>query len=169
MNKLIIVCGLPGSGKTTLAQELSRKTNIVCLYKDEMKENLYDELGMKNLEDSKRIGAISMKILYKQMERIMKNKVDLIVEAPFSFEEDFDYINDLGNKHKTKVFVIVCEVEEIERKKRFRNRDRHPSHHDKERDFEYKKVNYNKLAGKKIYINTNLSSSSLVNKILKEI
>ena len=42
MTKLIIICGLPGSGKTTLASELSKQTGIVCLHKDSIKEKLFE-------------------------------------------------------------------------------------------------------------------------------
>jgi adenylate kinase family enzyme len=40
MSKVIIVCGLPGSGKTTLSRELSKRLGIVCLHKDSIKEKL---------------------------------------------------------------------------------------------------------------------------------
>lgn len=57
MSKLIIVAGMPGVGKTTLAKELSQKLNIPCLHKDSIKEKLYDSFGGNSLEDSKNIGG----------------------------------------------------------------------------------------------------------------
>jgi len=90
MQKLIIVCGLPGSGKTTLAKELSRKLKITCIHKDSIKENLYEILELSTLEDSKRIGGQSIQLLYKLTEEQLENGLDLIIEAPFYFEEDYE-------------------------------------------------------------------------------
>ncbi|MFC1608632.1 AAA family ATPase [Patescibacteria group bacterium] len=88
MSKLIIVCGLPGAGKTTLACELSRKTRIHCIHKDFIKENLCEFLDVSGLDDSKKIGLVSVKLMFSMIEEYLKNGVDLIVESPFNYKED---------------------------------------------------------------------------------
>ena len=87
--KLIIICGLPASGKTTLAQTLSQKLNIAYLSKDIIKENLYDILQGKTLDDSKKTGLQAIQMLFSLVEHQLKNQVDIIMEAPFNFKEDY--------------------------------------------------------------------------------
>jgi chloramphenicol 3-O-phosphotransferase len=52
--RLIIICGLPGSGKTTLAKVLERKLGAVRFCADEwmnaLSLNLYDEAGRGKIE-----------------------------------------------------------------------------------------------------------------------
>ena len=52
--RLIIVCGLPGSGKTTLAKTLERRLRAVRFSPDEWMDalslNLYDESGRAKIE-----------------------------------------------------------------------------------------------------------------------
>ncbi len=169
MKKLILVCGLSGSGKTTIAKELSKKLNIACLHKDEIKEVLYDSMEGKTLKDSKKFGVVSMNILFSLIEAKAKNGVDIIAEAPFTFEEDFDFFAKINRDNGTEIFSVICEIDEEERIKRIRGRRRHDSHHDEERQMEYKKVDYKKIIGEYIYIKTHLGVEDLVNNILKRI
>lgn len=52
--KLIIICGLPGSGKTTLAKKIQEQTQAVRFCPDEWMEvlsiNLYDENSREKIE-----------------------------------------------------------------------------------------------------------------------
>jgi adenylylsulfate kinase-like enzyme len=54
--------GLPGSGKTTLAKELSKKINAIHLNADEMRNNVWTDLTFKytdRLIQAQRMGALS--------------------------------------------------------------------------------------------------------------
>ena len=52
--KLVIVCGLPGSGKTTYAKQLQASLNAIRFCPDEWMDalslNLYDEAGREKIE-----------------------------------------------------------------------------------------------------------------------
>jgi predicted kinase len=167
MQKLIIVCGLPGTGKTTLAKQLSQELNIVCLHKDSIKENLYEILGLSTLEDSRRIGKQSIQLLYELTEEQLENKLDLIIEAPFYFEGDYKLFATWQEKYNLSIYSIICQINEKERVKRFRNRERHKGHHDIERTNENPRSDevYKKLPGKIIEINTSTPPYELVKKI----
>ena len=169
MQKLIIVCGLPGSGKTTLAKELSRKLKITCIHKDSIKENLYEILELSTLEDSKRIGGQSIQLLYKLTEEQLENGLDLIIEAPFYFEEDYEIFRNWKLKFKLKIYSIICKINNKERSKRFQSRERHQGHRDIERlsDTATSGEVYKKLPGKIIKISTDKPPKKLVEELSK--
>jgi deoxyadenosine/deoxycytidine kinase len=63
MNKrvLIVVAGPPCTGKTTLAEKIAGKYNLLLLYKDGIKETLMDSLGAENREESRQIGIATIR------------------------------------------------------------------------------------------------------------
>ena len=59
---LIQIIGLPGSGKTTLAKELSNRINAIHLNADEIRADLNSDLGFTpkdRIEQARRMGALS--------------------------------------------------------------------------------------------------------------
>jgi len=60
----VIVAGIPGSGKTTLARLLSAELHLPLISKDTIKEALFDVLGTGDLEWSQRLGRTSHKVIY---------------------------------------------------------------------------------------------------------
>jgi predicted kinase len=178
MTKLIIICGLTASGKTTLAEELSKKINVVCLHKDSIKSNLYNILELSTLEDSKRIGLQSVNLLFKLAEEQLKNGVDLIIESPFNHISDYELFHRWEKKYKLDVWKIICHMDDENREKRFKERlkIRHICHHDGERlangeglgKLEDYKV-YEKMPGEKIEVVTNKPIGKIVTMILEEI
>lgn len=178
MSKLIIVCGFPGAGKTTLAELLSKKLNIVCLHKDDIKEELYEILGGSSLEDSKRIGRQSIELLLQLTERQLQRGIDIIIEAPFAIVDDHEVFKRWQEKYKIEIYSVVCLLSDEERRKRCETRERHHSHHDPERvepsehspGVAYIDQDiYNQLPGNVIQIETTKSPEKLLELVLKKI
>lgn len=173
MSKLIIVCGLTASGKTTLANELSSRLHIPCLHKDIIKENLYEIFEFSTLEDSKALGSKSMRLLYALAENQIKHGIDLILEAPFIFPEDYEIFRSWQNNYGTDVYAIICSMNLSEREARYRSRPRHHAHHDPERrnlrESGVSEKIFESLPGKKIKITTDRPVSILIEELLKSI
>ncbi|MDP2656695.1 MAG: ATP-binding protein [bacterium] len=170
MPNIIIVCGLPGSGKTTLATALSKRLGWVCFHKDTIKESLYDSMGFSTLEDSKYLGAISMRLLFDLAQEQLARNIDLIVEAPFNFESDYPTIRQWERDYGCAIYTVICSVDDQARTQRVADRPRHASHHDADRSFNLgdEKV-YERIPGKHINIVTSQSVEVLVEKVIDDL
>lgn len=65
---IIQIIGLPGSGKTTLAQELSDRINAIHINADEVRADLNSDLGFSpedRLEQARRMGALARLLVSK--------------------------------------------------------------------------------------------------------
>src|SRR6266702_3779913 len=171
MLKFIIVCGLPESGKTTLSKELSKKMGIVCIHKDSIKEKLFESMGLLTLEDSKHIGKPSVDVALHLAEDQLKNGIDIILESPFYFSEDWVIFRAWQEKYKLELYSVICSIDFEERKRRFRERKRHHAHFDNERIVDHLaggvEYDYAEIPGKQIRITTNMPTDMLVEKVIK--
>jgi predicted kinase len=131
---MIIVSGPPCSGKTTLARHLADRLNLPFIYKDGIKERLFDRLGTGGLEWSSLLSLASYDLLYYFIESQLKAGASLVVEANFRPERETRRFLELNERYAFLPFQIQCHTEGQVLLERFRRRaasgERHPGHLD---------------------------------------
>jgi predicted kinase len=73
MKKLIIVNGLPASGKSTLAARLSKELGLPMFSKDQFKELIADTIGYTDHESTQTFGKASFAILFSVARKCLEN------------------------------------------------------------------------------------------------
>lgn len=131
---LIIITGLPGTGKTTLGKKLAKEFRLPFICKDDIKEILFDSLGWQDREWSKKIGGLSYDLLYFITESLLKVEKSLIVETNFNPKFANKKFLDLKGKYDFVPFQIRCitdgEILLDRFTKRANSNERHPGHID---------------------------------------
>lgn len=80
----VIVNGLPGSGKTTLAVSISKKLGWPVLEKDLFKEVLFDSMGVKDRDWSKKLGSVSIELMYRLAMTMPNAILDSVFDRRFA-------------------------------------------------------------------------------------
>src|SRR5690349_13484433 len=131
---LVIVSGPPGSGKTTLAQRIADEFRLPFVYKDGIKELLFDSLGWSDRAQSKKLGAVTYPLLYYFVEAQLRAGRSHIVESNFNGKVATPEFLAMKEKYNFEPFQIQCYTEGEVLFQRYKERAeagiRHPGHVD---------------------------------------
>ncbi len=108
---LIVITGLPGSGKTTLARQLARAHRLALLAKDEIKEPLLEVLK-GNVDDSRRVSDGAFQVLFNLAHQLLGDGCDLIIEGNFRASEHAAALGALAAARALRTLQILCRVPE---------------------------------------------------------
>lgn len=131
---LIIVTGLPATGKTTIATTISHRLAIPLFCKDDIKEILFDQLGPGDRARSRELGKSSVELLYYSAEILLKAGKSVMIEANFNPTFATKALLELKEKYSPEIIQIRCFAQGEIVFERFKARalsgDRHAGHMD---------------------------------------
>ena len=128
---LIVVSGAPASGKTYAAKRLSDSLGIPAIHKDDLKETLFDTLGIGDRDWSGRLGEASWELLFKIVDGQIAAGRSTIAEGNF-YRSGFERVRELRDRYSARVVVVSCtaapEVLVSRYTVRSQSSDRHAGH-----------------------------------------
>ena len=129
---LLVICGLPATGKTTLGRRLAADLGLPFFSKDDLKETLFDALGAADRAWSRRLGVASFALLRHVTETLLAARQSLVVEANFLATYDAPFYQAVTARHGARVAQIWLTAEPATIVRRFERRaasdERHPGH-----------------------------------------
>jgi predicted kinase len=131
---LVLVSGLPGTGKTTLGRRIAQDLSLPLVSKDGIKEVLFDQLGWSDRAWSRQVGRASSELLYYFAEAQLRVGRSLVLESNFDPTFATPRLLALQTQYPFRPCQVYCRAVDDVRLQRFQQRveagERHPGHVD---------------------------------------
>jgi predicted kinase len=117
----VVVSGLPGSGKTTIAEPVATALGLPLLARDSIKESLWDALGAGDLAWSRRLGGASAEVFWRLAAELREAVLDNFFHRAFAHR-----LEALPGT----IVEVHCSCPAKVALERYQSRRRHPCHFD---------------------------------------
>jgi predicted kinase len=131
--RLLLVTGLPASGKTTLARTLCHRYGAPLVAKDAIKEPLLDVLGAEDPAESRRLSDASFAVMFALGQELLAAGCSVVLEGNFRLGEHVQALQPLL-PHAKRVAQVLCRTDEATRIERLLARANDPTRHPGHRD-----------------------------------
>jgi predicted kinase len=129
--RVVLITGLPGTGKTTVGRRISDHFRWAFISKDVYKELIFDGLGWSDKAWSLKVSATAYRLMDSMMEEELQAGHSVVVESNFKPELDSERFRALQLRYGAVLVQIVCWAKGDVLIDRYKNRvksARHPGH-----------------------------------------
>jgi len=155
---LIIVCGLPGSGKTSISKMLAKRFSAAHINSDVVRKRIFEKPAYTDEEKRKVYLAMA-----DEAGKSLKEK-NVILDATFYRKEYREMARKAAEKAGTDAYIIVCELGERETQKRMEEREMGPSDADFEVYLKLKET-FEPVDGEHLKIDCSLPKKEIMKRI----
>jgi predicted kinase len=131
---VIVISGLPCSGKTALGRRIASRFSLPFISKDDFKERLFDTLGWTDRAWSKKLSAASYSLMFGVLKAELEAGCSCILEGNFDLVVHSQTFAALKHTHDFEVVQVHCITDADVLLERFQARwargERHPGHAD---------------------------------------
>ncbi|MGH2549954.1 MAG: AAA family ATPase [Thermomicrobiales bacterium] len=131
-SRLILVSGLPATGKSTLADTIGDALSLPVITKDTIKELLFDTIGWSDRAWSMKLGGASMELLWFIAAQHVRVGSSVVLESNFSKSFTDPQLAKFRAQWPIKVIEVHCVADREVILERYRARaaegERHPGH-----------------------------------------
>jgi len=125
---LIIIAGMPATGKSTLAKKLSDALGLAILEKDEIKDEMFDTIGFKDRKEKRALDVAANAILLRCTENLLDKGNSLIIVN--NFDSDMSgRVQDMIDKAGCNCITVFLNGDPEVLYKRYVARDARHSRH----------------------------------------
>ncbi|HEY5101725.1 MAG TPA: AAA family ATPase [Steroidobacteraceae bacterium] len=130
---LLLITGLPSTGKTTLARQLALRYRTIVIGKDLIKEPLLNVLGSASAGDSRKLSDASFSVLFALAGELLAAGMNFVLEGNFRPGEHEAMLADAAAG--ARFAQVLCRIDEATRLAQLapRRSQRHAGHADAER------------------------------------
>lgn len=119
-SKIIIVSGLPGTGKSTIAEAIAENLHLPIFSVDPIESSILESGITKSFETGLAAYLVAKKLAAEQL----KLGISVIIDAVSPVKEARDMWHELEKKNNTELIIIECVIDEQVHKKRIEARVR---------------------------------------------